>query len=218
MVLPTDRRHAAVLSFIAGYVDTLGFIGLFGLFTAHVTGNFVLLGRALVNPGQDVLLKLLVFPVFVAAIVVARLSILAWQRKDGAALRNALGMQLVLLAGCTVCGWLAGPASTPSSPLILASGMLGAAGMAVQNTYGKLLLKGIEATTVMTGNVTAMVIAIVDAVRGDVAARAQWRSLAWPLAGFTAGCAGGAVAYLALGFAGLVLPCALLVVLLLSTP
>ena len=216
MALPTERIQAAVLSFVAGYVDTLGFIGLFGLFTAHVTGNFVLIGRALVSSGQDVLLKLLVFPVFMLAIVSARLLILRWQAKGGAALRNAVALQLLLLLACATCGWLAGPGSTASSPLIMASGMLGAAGMAVQNTYGKLLMKGIEATTVMTGNVTTMVIAVVDAVRGDAAASAQWRSLAWPIIGFTFGCAGGALAYLLMGFAGLALPCAMLALLLLT--
>src|SRR5258708_4799448 len=39
-----------LLSFIAAFVDTWGFIGLFGLFSAHVTGNFVLIGAALVHP------------------------------------------------------------------------------------------------------------------------------------------------------------------------
>ena len=38
---------AALLSFNAGLVDTAGFLGLQGLFTAHVTGNFVTLGAAL---------------------------------------------------------------------------------------------------------------------------------------------------------------------------
>jgi uncharacterized membrane protein YoaK (UPF0700 family) len=36
---------AALLSFNGGFVDTASFLGLAGLFTAHVTGNFVTLGR-----------------------------------------------------------------------------------------------------------------------------------------------------------------------------
>jgi uncharacterized membrane protein YoaK (UPF0700 family) len=35
-----------LLSFNGGFVDTAGFLGLQGLFTAHVTGNFVTLGYA----------------------------------------------------------------------------------------------------------------------------------------------------------------------------
>ena len=45
---------STVLSFIAGYVDTAVFIGLFGLFTAHVTGNFVLIGSELVHRSGEV--------------------------------------------------------------------------------------------------------------------------------------------------------------------
>jgi uncharacterized membrane protein YoaK (UPF0700 family) len=42
------KRHAVVglLSLNGGFVDTAGFLGLQGLFTAHVTGNFVTLGYA----------------------------------------------------------------------------------------------------------------------------------------------------------------------------
>jgi uncharacterized membrane protein YoaK (UPF0700 family) len=37
-----------LLSFNGGYVDTIGYLSLQGLFTSHVTGNFVTIGAALV--------------------------------------------------------------------------------------------------------------------------------------------------------------------------
>ena len=60
------------LGFSAGYVDTVGFVALFGLFTAHVTGNFVLIGSELVKPTHGVLIKFLAFPAFIAAVAAAR--------------------------------------------------------------------------------------------------------------------------------------------------
>src|SRR5215472_1594488 len=43
-----------LLSLIAGMVDLIGFLGL-GIFTAHVTGNIVVVGALIVrhNPGAD---------------------------------------------------------------------------------------------------------------------------------------------------------------------
>ena len=54
-----------------GYVDTLGFAALFGLFTAHVSGNFVLIGAEVENVGQGVLMKLMVFSAFVAGVALS---------------------------------------------------------------------------------------------------------------------------------------------------
>src|SRR4051794_31144571 len=47
-----------LLSLNAGFVDTAGFLALQGLFTAHVTGNFVTLGASLVFGTSGAVAKL----------------------------------------------------------------------------------------------------------------------------------------------------------------
>src|SRR5271165_2728606 len=63
----------ALLSFNGGFVDAAGFLGLQGLFTAHVTGNFVTLGAALVFGSKGVIAKLIALPEFVCVVAIARL-------------------------------------------------------------------------------------------------------------------------------------------------
>lgn len=205
-----DIKQGVTLGFLAGYVDTLGFIGLFGLFTAHVTGNFVLIGRSVVEAAPEIFLKLLVFPVFMLFVAVARLLILHWQRSGGKQLRNSFLTQLALMVATLACAWLAAPIVSADAPLSMATGMLCAGAMAVQNAYGKLLLGKSAATTVMTGNVTQLVIDLVDSARGDADAMARCKKLAWPVLAFALGCMCGALAFVAVGFNGLLLPCALL--------
>jgi uncharacterized membrane protein YoaK (UPF0700 family) len=209
-------KQSVALGFLAGYVDTLGFIGLFGLFTAHVTGNFVLIGRAMAKPSQDVLIKLLVFPVFILFVALGRLMILHWERSGGRQLRNSFLLQLALMTATVVCAWRAAPMLDAAAPLTLLTGMLCAGAMAVQNTYGKLLLGKVAATTVMTGNVTQLVIDLVDTLRGDGEARGRLKKLFWPVLAFGTGCIGGALAYIAAGFNGLLLPCVILLGLAVS--
>jgi uncharacterized membrane protein YoaK (UPF0700 family) len=215
-MLNGETARGSALGYLAGYVDTLGFIALFGLFTAHVTGNFVLIGRAMAMPSHDVILKLLVFPVFLLFVALTRLLVLRWQASGSPALRNCMLLQLLLLAASVACGLAAAPISNPDAPLVMATGMLAAAAMSVQNAYAKLLMGKAAATTVMTGNVTQLVIELVDAIRGDHEALARCRKLLWPVLAFGAGCISGALAFIWVGLAGLLLPCALLLVLALQ--
>jgi uncharacterized membrane protein YoaK (UPF0700 family) len=48
-----------LLSLNAGFVDTVGFLGLQGLFTAHITGNFVTLAAGLVYGPHGTIGKIL---------------------------------------------------------------------------------------------------------------------------------------------------------------
>lgn len=169
------------LSFLAGYVDTLGFIALHGLFTAHVTGNFVLLGREIVAPGNDVLLKLLAFPAFVAGVVAVRALVRHCQGRGSEALRPAHLLQAALML-----------AAAASARWEMAAGLLCAAAMGAQNGYGKLLLAKLPASTVMTGNVTQLVIDCLDRVGG--AERPALAALGSGILAFAAGCVMGALA------------------------
>src|SRR2546429_8532817 len=82
--LAAERAKTCVLSFTAGYVDTAVFVGLFGLFTAHVTGNFVLIGSELVHASGEAWPKLLAFPAFILAVAVAVKGSQALERKHKA--------------------------------------------------------------------------------------------------------------------------------------
>ena len=209
-----NRRtlQSIALSFLAGYVDTVGFIALFGLFTAHVTGNFVLIGSELANPSHGVLIKLLAFPAFIFAVALTRMAVIWLERGGRAPMFFLLLLQLVFLLGFMLAGHLAGPVIDSRAPLALLAGMLGAAGMGVQNASSRLVLQHLTPTTVMTGNVTQVIIDLVDIVRGDASEEIRQRCVKffWPIVAFGAGAIGGAFAYKQLLFLALLLPLAIL--------
>ncbi|SMG02180.1 DUF1275 domain-containing protein [Burkholderia singularis] len=94
------RGEDVFLASIAGYVDTLGFVALFGLFTAHVTGNFILIGSGLAGVGQGLAIKWLAFPAFIAGIVGARMLDHRMRLLGhGARARALYALQAMLLAG-----------------------------------------------------------------------------------------------------------------------
>jgi uncharacterized membrane protein YoaK (UPF0700 family) len=214
-----SRVQGVALGFLAGYVDTLGFLALFGLFTAHVTGNFILIGAALADPGRGaVLLKFLAFPAFIAGVAVARILIVVVERRGAVALRPALLLQLVLLAGFMACGVAASPVGERASLLAMTAGLLGAAAMGVHSATSRLLLSHLAPTSMMTGNVTQIVIDLVDAVRGanDPGLSARCSKFIWPLVAFAVGCIAAAFGFRWFGFVALVIPVLILLGLLAS--
>src|SRR5881392_779799 len=61
----SDWLLPTVLSTTAGAVDVIGFLALGGLFTAHITGNLVILAAHYVTGGFSEIGPLLSVPVFV---------------------------------------------------------------------------------------------------------------------------------------------------------
>src|ERR1700760_3405886 len=86
-----------LLSLNAGYVDTAGFLALQGLFTAHVTGNFVTLGAALVMGSTGILAKLLALPVFCIVVISARLFGTWLSKRHAAVFEILVGLKVALL-------------------------------------------------------------------------------------------------------------------------
>jgi uncharacterized membrane protein YoaK (UPF0700 family) len=165
------------LAAIAGYVDTLGFVALFGLFTAHVTGNFILIGSGLAGAWHGLLIKWLAFPAFVAGIVCVRvLNNRLLARGHGIRACALYVLQTALLAGFMAAGVLAAPVTDADAPMTIACGLLGAAAMGVQNAHGRLTARSVVANTVMTGNVTQAVIDAFDLLFSSGDAKARHRA------------------------------------------
>ncbi len=98
--------------------------------------------------------------------------------------------------------------------------MAGAAAMGVQNAASRLAFSDLAPTTVMTGNVTQLVIDAVDVLRGhtDAAVRERIAKFFWPMVAFGLGAVSGAYAYLYLQFWGLLTPIAILAGFALARP
>ena len=72
--LISDGPAGFLLSWVAGFVDTSAFIILFGLFTAHVTGNIALAGSSFVSSdGETTITRLLMLPTFMLAVALTSL-------------------------------------------------------------------------------------------------------------------------------------------------
>src|SRR5712671_8147652 len=94
----------AVLSTTAGAVDIIGFLTLGGLFTAHITGNVVIVAAHYVTGGFSQIGPLLAVPVFMAVIGLVTLASSAIIRAGSYPLRPLLLLQTTLLAGFLLLG------------------------------------------------------------------------------------------------------------------
>jgi uncharacterized membrane protein YoaK (UPF0700 family) len=208
------RLLPTVLSIIAGSVDAIGFLGLGGLFAAHVTGNLVILAAHLVGGGETLVAAMLSVPVFVAALGLTRLLAGALERIGFASLRPLLLLQFLLLVGFLGLCISAGPRIDADAPIAVLAGMLGVSAMAVQNALVQISLKGAPSTAVMTTNITRFMMDVGDVMFGrrpaDVAKARDRAMRTWPtIVGFAVGCGLGATCEAAIGLKSLALPAGL---------
>jgi uncharacterized membrane protein YoaK (UPF0700 family) len=217
----SDAPFLAILSAMAGAVDVTCFLALGGLFTAHITGNLVVLAAHYTIGGFGRIGPLLAVPIFVGAVAAVILASEALEKRGYPARRMLLVLQTFLLAICLALGAWYGPFVDVDQALPVFVGMLAVAAMATQNALTRATLTGAPSTTVMTANATHAVIDLVTLLHGkkrapDVIARARERAgvtlpcvVTWIL-----GCAAGAVLEYHYQLRALALPVALSVVAL----
>jgi uncharacterized membrane protein YoaK (UPF0700 family) len=187
-----------LLSFNGGYVDTAGYLALQGLFTAHVTGNFVTLGAALAFGTSGVLAKLLALPVFCGVIILTRLASLHLPGRNWPALETLLTLKLILLVIAAALAIGLGPFPNGDTVTAIGTGMTLVAAMAIQNAVHRIHLGASPPTTLMTGTTTQLMIDIADVMHGLPAetrepTRTRMRRMSGALLSFAAGAASAAI-------------------------
>jgi uncharacterized membrane protein YoaK (UPF0700 family) len=190
----------AVQSLTAGYADTSGFLALKGLFTSHVTGNFVTLASALVFGNSGALAKTLALPMFCLAVLLSRLLALRLKAARFPVLRSLLQLQVLLLSVAAVLAAWSGPFADPDAAPALALGMTLVAAMAMQNAAHRVHLAHTPPSTVMTGTTTQIVLDLADMLYGlrrEAAAdtRARLKRMTLSVAVFATGCGLAALLY-----------------------
>lgn len=187
------RNTSILLCFVAGFCDTLTFVAAGELFSAHVTGNFIVFAYDLIkhsNPHSWQ--KLLTFPIFVLAVMLG----------GGIAQKSANMYTLLLWESILLI------ISGALAPILLTDGQdsgwqvqliaaLIVVAMAFQNTFGKLHNKATYGlTTVMTGNVTQASLDLINGLtRGSAGfeIRSSFKKQVTLIVGFLAGCLAGAI-------------------------
>lgn len=155
--------HAALLSGVAGYVDAAGFVALFGLFPAHLTGEIVGDAIAISSGHAAGHAHLWAFPVFVGSVTLATIVARAlryYGLKARSGLLALVTLALALFSGSDALAWLLHEGQLPS----LVRGGFAVAAMGFQSALMRESLTGSCPTTVMTGNLTQVVIDVVDHV------------------------------------------------------
>jgi uncharacterized membrane protein YoaK (UPF0700 family) len=203
------RSISLVLTFVAGFCDTVTFVAADELFSAHVTGNFIVLAYDLVShTDTQAWLKLLTFPVFIMAVMTGR-----WIVKQLPTTYILIQIEGVLLVSCGALSFV----QTTDSWLQNFISMLIVFALGLQNAFGRLYSQQTYGpTTVMTGTVTQAALDVADLVppsQIDSGKQESLKKQSIMIVGFLTGCLLGALTAKLAGLGVVFFPGALLLIL-----
>jgi uncharacterized membrane protein YoaK (UPF0700 family) len=193
-----------LLSTVAGMVDVIGYLSLGKLFTAHVTGNIVVIAALLVRGGPPNIAQILAVPIFIVAVGGVWLIAKGLDTRGRALIKPLLVIQFVLLASVLIVSVVYAPAASPHGLMAGVAAMLAVCAMASQFALLRLALPGAPSTAVMTGNLTGAVLSVLDTISQSneplmQGSRDRLKKTSAALAGFFGGCMAGAAAVSWLG-------------------
>ena len=197
-----QTRLPPALSLIAGMADVIGYLN-FKLFTAHITGNLVVIAALLVRGGPPNLAQVLAVPVFILAVtgiwVIAKLS----ERRGRMLARVLLLLQFLLFGFVLTLSVIYNPAANQQGTIYVATPLVAVSAIACQFALLRLTDPGAPSTAVMTGNTTSLILSLLDTIsRGEPltpGSRERLKKTLPALLGFFAGCLTGALAFSWLG-------------------
>jgi uncharacterized membrane protein YoaK (UPF0700 family) len=208
----SERWLPTLLSVIAGMVDLIGFLSL-GIFTAHITGNIVVIGALIVRHDKVNPAQILAIPIFIIAVAATWLIAKATGRRGSGLMRLLLLIQFLLITCVLIFSVITKPSADPHGLMGTIAAMIAVAAMGCQFALLRLTLPVAPSTAVMTGNLTNAVLALVDSTSRtqpimDSNSR-RLRGALHLLIGFFVGCVVAAAAVVYLGDWAWSLPAAL---------
>jgi uncharacterized membrane protein YoaK (UPF0700 family) len=185
------RDLTLLLTLVGGLCDTVTFVAADSLFSAHVTGNFIVFAYDVIHGvGGEAWTKLCSFPVFVAAVAAGH-----WARNSPRRRYHLLLLEAALLLLAGLLALL--PGATPHGALLQGAALVVVFAMGLQNAFGRLFAKETYGpTTVMTGNVTQATLDVMHRLTSPAAPTPAMplRRQLLVIGAFLLGCLLGAVA------------------------
>lgn len=196
-----------ILTAIAGYCDTITFVAADKIFSAHVTGNFIVFAYQMIKGGDgDAWIKLLTFPIFIVSVMIG-----GWIAAKFINKHFLLLLEGTLLIGGGIITYSLGYLEDGQIrwPMYLVT-MIVVFAMGFQNAYGKLFPKDtFGPTTMMTGNVTQFALDLKNVLtygfRDENYVKGLRNGIV-TLGGFLVGCFFGAYIGKLFGLGGILLP------------
>ncbi len=203
---PPAAWLAPLLAGVAGFVDTAGFIVFAGVFLAHVTGNFVVLGATL--SGQEhgsTTQKLAVLPLFIVGVAAGWLILRSAPPRGARRIAVVEGLLLVVCGGLGAWAHHSGPMPHAAELVAIACGVMA---MGLQSMLARSLK--LPMTHVMTGNVTQLTVDLLDARFGRPESMANARRNILLVAAFASGAVIAGLLVSMVGLAVLLIPAVVL--------